>query len=56
MGEPAEFWLMTWWDDEATFDAWHHSHAFKDAHKGMPPGLRLKPGENHITRFERVAE
>ncbi|KAA3650912.1 antibiotic biosynthesis monooxygenase family protein [Denitromonas sp.] len=56
IAQPAEFWLMTWWDDEAAFDAWHRSHAFRDAHRGMPPGLRLKPGENHITRLERVAD
>ena len=52
---PEEFWSMTWWTDEATFDHWHRSHAFKDAHRGMPRGLRLKPGENHLTRFERIA-
>jgi len=53
---PEEFWLMTWWRDEASFDAWHRSHAYKDAHAGMPRGLKLVPGEQKISRLELVAQ
>lgn len=53
---PEEFWLMTWWEDEASFDSWHKSHAYKDAHAGMPRGLKLVPGEQRIYRLERVAQ
>lgn len=51
-----EFWLMTWWKDEASFDAWHKSHAYKDSHAGIPRGLKLVPGEQRIHRLECVAQ
>lgn len=53
---PEEFWLMTWWDDESSFDSWHHSHHYKESHAGVPKGLKLVPGEQRITRFEKVAD
>lgn len=59
VGEPAEFWLMTWWDSEAQFDTWHRSHTFKDAHKGMPPGLRIMAGyelDNILTATDTLMD
>jgi heme-degrading monooxygenase HmoA len=56
LGSPEEFWLLTWWRDEAAFDAWHRSHAYQDSHSGMPKGLKLVPGSTEIRRFERVAD
>ncbi|MDZ7839494.1 MAG: antibiotic biosynthesis monooxygenase [Gammaproteobacteria bacterium] len=50
-----EFWLMTWWEDEACFDTWHKSHAYKDSHAGIPRGLKLVPGEQRIRRLECIA-
>jgi heme oxygenase (mycobilin-producing) len=50
-----EFWLMTWWEDEASFDAWHKSHAYKDSHAGIPRGLKLVPGAQRIRRLECIA-
>lgn len=50
-----EFWLMTWWEDEASFDTWHKSHAYKDSHAGIPRGLKLVPGEQRIRRLECIA-
>ncbi|HCZ14916.1 MAG TPA: antibiotic biosynthesis monooxygenase [Candidatus Accumulibacter sp.] len=55
-GHPEEFWLMTWWLDERSFDAWHRSHVYHDSHRGMPKGLKLVPGRTEISRLELVAE
>ena len=55
-GCPEEFWLMTWWLDEISFDTWHRSHAYHDSHSGMPRGFKLEPGSTEIRRFERIAE
>ncbi|WP_313954234.1 antibiotic biosynthesis monooxygenase [Accumulibacter sp.] len=55
-GTPQEFWLMTWWVDETSFDAWHRSHSYHDSHSGMPKGLKLVPGSTEIHRLERIAE
>lgn len=54
LDQPQEFWLTTWWQDEASFEAWHHSHAFQASHRGWPKGLKLVPGSNEIRRFEQV--
>jgi heme-degrading monooxygenase HmoA len=54
--DAAEFWLFTWWDDEGSFETWHRSHAFKDAHAHMPAGLKLTPGANSITHLEVIAQ
>lgn len=56
LGQPEEFWLLTWWRDETSFEAWHRSHAYQDSHAGMPKGLKLVPGSTEIRRFERVAD
>jgi heme-degrading monooxygenase HmoA len=50
-----EIWLLTFWTDEASFHAWHHSHLYHDSHKGIPKGLKLVPGETQIRCFEHVA-
>ena len=55
-GQPEEFWLLTWWQDEASFDAWHRGHAYHEAHQGMPKGLKLVPGANELKRFALVAQ
>jgi heme oxygenase (mycobilin-producing) len=52
---PDEIWLMTFWTDEASFRAWHHSHLYHASHKGIPEGLKLVPGETQIRGFEHVA-
>lgn len=55
VGRPEEFWLLTWWTDEASFQTWHRSHSYRDAHAGIPKGLRLVPGETRITYFEHLS-
>ncbi len=55
MARPEEIWLLTFWTDEASFRAWHKSHQYHDAHKGIPKGLKLVPGETKITHYQHVA-
>ena len=52
--QPDEIWLMTYWSDEASYRAWHHSHHYKEAHQGIPKGLKLKPGKTKLLFLEHV--
>ena len=52
---PDEIWLITFWSDEPSFRAWHHSHLYHASHAGIPKGLKLVPGETEIRGFEHVA-
>ena len=54
--QPAEIWLKTYWQDEASFSQWHRSHAYHEAHQGIPKGLKLLPGSTEIRHFEIFAE
>lgn len=55
LDQPDEIWLMTFWDDEASFKAWHRGHQFHDAHRGIPQGLKLVPRSTELRYFEHVA-
>jgi heme oxygenase (mycobilin-producing) len=55
LDRPEEIWLITFWDDEASFRTWHRSHMYRESHKGIPKGLKLVPGETEIRHFEHVA-
>jgi heme-degrading monooxygenase HmoA len=50
-----EIWLLTYWRDEASFKAWHHSHLYHDSHKGIPRGLKLVPRSVRLRFFEHVS-
>ena len=52
---PDEIWLVTFWSDEASFRAWHHSHLYRESHLGIPKGLKLVRGETELRTFEHVA-
>ena len=52
---PEEIWLVTFWTDEGSFRAWHHSHLYHESHGGIPKGLKLVPGETEVRTFEHVA-
>jgi heme-degrading monooxygenase HmoA len=52
---PEEIWLITFWTDESSFRAWHHSHLYRESHAGIPRGLKLVPGDTEIRCFEHVA-
>lgn len=52
---PDEIWLFTFWEDEESFHAWHRSHQYKQAHQGIPKGLKLVPGKTSLMFLEQVA-
>jgi heme oxygenase (mycobilin-producing) len=54
LDRPEEFWLITFWTDEASFRTWHRSHSYSDSHSGIPKGLKLVRGETMIKGFEHV--
>lgn len=53
--DATEFWLITHWQDEASYRRWHRSHAYSDAHSGIPKGLKLVRGRTQIDYFNYVA-
>ena len=53
--ERDEFWLLTYWADEASFQDWHRNHRH-ESHASMPRGLKLIPGSAEVRYFERVCE
>jgi heme-degrading monooxygenase HmoA len=53
--KPEEFWLLTWWQDEASYLTWHHSHEYRASHKYMPKGLKLVPKTAKVTFLEQIS-
>ena len=51
---PAQFQLITYWQNQASFESWHQSHAYKDSHQGMPKGLKLVNTSTSIRAFEHI--
>jgi heme-degrading monooxygenase HmoA len=49
-----EIWLMTFWTDEESFRTWHHSHLYRESHKGIPKGLKLVPKSVELRFFEHI--
>ena len=54
LDKPEEIWLVTYWTDAGSFQLWHHSHLYHEAHQGIPKGLRLVPGAQEIRHFEHI--
>ena len=52
----AEFWLLTYWRDEASFRQWHHSHLYRDSHAGIPQGLKLDPEATELRTFHTISD
>jgi heme-degrading monooxygenase HmoA len=52
----AEVWLVTRWQDEPSYHAWHRGHAYHEAHRGIPKGLKLVAGSTEIRLFNVFAE
>lgn len=52
--KPEEIWLITYWSNQEAFKVWHKSHMYRDAHKGIPKGLKLVPDDTEIRYFEHV--
>ena len=53
---PQEVWLVTRWQDEASYRAWHRGHSYHEAHAGIPKGLKLVPHSAEVKHFEVFAE
>jgi heme-degrading monooxygenase HmoA len=51
---PAEIWLVTYWQDEARYREWHKSHEYQDSHKGIPKGLKLVPRLTELRFFNHI--
>ena len=49
-----ELWLLTYWTDRQSFEAWHHGHSYHEAHLGIPAGLKLNPAETQLRFFAHV--
>ena len=52
---PAEIWLVTYWESEADFSQWHHSHRYRESHKGIPKGVKLVPHSVRLRFFDSVS-
>lgn len=53
--DDAEFWLLTYWTDEASFRQWHSGHLYRDSHSAIPKGLKLDPAATQLREFRYVA-
>ena len=53
--DDAEFWLVTYWKDEQSFRTWHRSHLYRDAHEGIPKGLKLDASATEVRAFRYIA-
>jgi heme-degrading monooxygenase HmoA len=53
---PDEIWLMTYWEDQPSFQEWYKSHQYQDSHKSIPGGLRLVPGSTKVKYFDWLSE
>lgn len=53
--DESEFWLITYWRDEASFRSWHRSHEYRDSHAGIPKGLKLDPAATQVRAFRYIA-
>lgn len=52
---PNEFWLVTVWQDRASFECWHNHH-LADSHQDIPRGLKVERGSRSLQYFELVTE
>ena len=55
LDQPSEIWLITYWQDEASFRTWHRSHEYHESHKGIPRGLKIVPKSWTVRHFEYVS-
>jgi heme oxygenase (mycobilin-producing) len=54
--DEAEFWLLTYWRDEASFREWHRSHLYRESHAGIPHGLKLVPEVTELLTFHCITD
>ena len=53
---PEEFVLVTYWEDKGHWKEWYHGHHYKEAHSGIPKGLKLVPKSTEVTYFQTFAD
>ena len=54
--DPDEFWLLTFWRDEESFQKWHHSPAHRHSHEYIPKGLKLQPEATQLRYFRQICD
>ncbi len=54
--QPDEFILLTYWQDESSWQQWFKSHAYKESHRLMPKGLKLLPNSTEISYYQLISE
>lgn len=52
--EPNEIWLVTYWEDQASFETWHRSHKYHASHRGKPKGLKVVPKSTQLRFFRQI--
>lgn len=50
---PAEFWLITHWEDEESFHHWHEHHR-SESHQYIPKGLKLVKRSFSLNYFDHI--
>jgi len=50
-----EFFLVTYWADEGSFQHWHRNHRHA-SHAGIPKGLKLVPGSAQVRFFDQFCD
>ncbi len=50
---PAEFWLITHWEDEESFHHWHKNHR-SESHQFIPKGLKLVKRSFSLDFFDHI--
>ncbi|MHA6247617.1 antibiotic biosynthesis monooxygenase family protein [Pontibacter sp. CAU 1760] len=50
-----EIWMMTFWTDEESYTVWYKNH-MREAHQGIPKGLRLVPNSPKVRLFDHITE
>ncbi|WP_353572954.1 antibiotic biosynthesis monooxygenase [Candidatus Albibeggiatoa sp. nov. BB20] len=51
---PNEIWLVTYWDNEQSYQKWHRSDAHRQSHQDIPKGLKLIPQETELRFFDHI--
>jgi heme oxygenase (mycobilin-producing) len=51
---PDEIWLLTRWEDEASYRAWHDGPGRRESQRSIPRGLKLIPAGTSVRFFRHV--
>lgn len=53
--KPEEFWLITYWENEESFNRWYRSHMYSESHSGIPDGLKLIKDSTELIYFRHIS-